>query len=113
MPLPLPDYDNLPVGSLQHRIRSLSSDEVRQLLDYEHEHNDRAQVVTILSERLEELREGAEPGPGRQLDDPVETENTAHGSPVDPSGSPQPMHPPRHGTGELPGKPKADRPRKQ
>ncbi|MFC7342894.1 hypothetical protein [Saccharopolyspora griseoalba] len=113
MSLPLPDYDNLPVGSLQHRIRSLTTDEVQQLLDYEQEHNDRPQVVTILSQRLEELHNGAVPSQGRQLDDPVETEGTSHGSPVDPSGSPQPMHPPRHGTGELPGKPKADRPRKQ
>ncbi|WP_344136339.1 hypothetical protein [Saccharopolyspora halophila] len=29
MPLPLPDCDNLPVGSLQHRIRSLTADEGR------------------------------------------------------------------------------------
>ncbi|MEV0085456.1 hypothetical protein [Saccharopolyspora sp. NPDC050642] len=111
--LPLIDYDNVPVGSLQHRIRSLDGEQIQQLLDYERVHNNRVQVMEALENRLQELREGATPSGGAQEAQPVEAEDTPGGSPVEPSGSPEPMHPPRHGIGRLPGKPKADRPRKQ
>lgn len=30
--LPLPDYDHLPIGGLESRVRSLSADEVEDLL---------------------------------------------------------------------------------
>lgn len=108
--LPIIDYDNIPVGSLQHRIRSLSTGEVEQLLDYERTHNDRVQVRELLRNRLDELRAGAQPSGGAQDSRPLEAEDTAGGSPVDPSGSPEPMHPPRHGMAGQPGKPKGDRP---
>ncbi|MER7013510.1 hypothetical protein ABT324_19000 [Saccharopolyspora sp. NPDC000359] len=111
--LPIIDYDNIPVGSLQHRIRSLRADEVKLLLDHERTHNDRVQVREILQNRLDELRAGAEPSGGTQDDKPVEAENTPGGSPVTPSGSPEPMHPPRHGMAGQPGKPRADRPYQQ
>lgn len=111
--LPLIDYDDEPVGSLQHRIRSLDAEAIRQLLDYERVHNNRVQVTEILEKRLQELREGATPSSGAQDDRPVETEGTGGESPVKPSGSPEPMHPPGHGIGRLPGTSKTDRPRKQ
>ncbi|MER7082701.1 hypothetical protein SAMN02982929_01782 [Saccharopolyspora kobensis] len=111
--LPIIDYDNIPVGSLQHRIRSLPADEIKLLLDHERTHNNRAQVCEILQNRLNELRAGARPSGGSQDDEPLEAEDTAGGSPVDPSGSPEPMHPPRHGMAGQPGKPKGDRPRGQ
>ncbi|QIZ37669.1 hypothetical protein [Saccharopolyspora sp. ASAGF58] len=107
--LPLIDYDNGPVGSLQHRIRSLDGQEIQQLLDYEREHNNRVQVMEILEKRSQELRDGATPSGGAQDDRRVEAEGTAGESPVEPSGSPEP----RHGIGGLPGKPEADRPRNQ
>ncbi|KAA5830529.1 hypothetical protein F1721_21910 [Saccharopolyspora hirsuta] len=111
--LPIIDYDSIPVGSLQHRIRSLDADEIQQLLDHERAHNDRVQVCEILENRLAELKSGAQPSGGAQDTAPVEAEDTPAGSPVDPSGSPEPMHPPRHGMAGQPGKPKADRPRQQ
>ncbi len=111
--LPLPDYDNLPTGSLRHRIRSLTREEVRSLLDYEREHNNRPQVVEILNNRLAELDSGKSPTPGRQFDEPVEARDTPSGSPVSPSGSPEPIHPPPQGEMGLPGKPKGNRPRRQ
>ena len=33
--LPIPDYDQLPEGSLAHRIRSLPAPDLQRLLDYE------------------------------------------------------------------------------
>jgi len=62
--LPLPDYDQLPAGSVEHRIRSLGSDEVQRLLQYEQEHADRPQVEQILTARLDQLESGAEPSEG-------------------------------------------------
>ncbi|GAA4616095.1 hypothetical protein [Saccharopolyspora hordei] len=111
--LPIIDYDTVPVGSLQHRIRSLSAEEIEQLLDHERTHNDRVQVCEVLENRLDELRAGAEPSGGTQDTGPVEAENTPAGSPVGPGGSPEPMHPPRHGMVGQPGRPRADRPRQQ
>lgn len=61
--LPLIDYD-LPADALPHGIRSLDAEEIQQLLDYERQHNNRVQVVKILEDRLQELREEASPSGG-------------------------------------------------
>jgi hypothetical protein len=62
--LPLPDYDHLPVNALGHRIRTLDSDGITTLLAYEREHGNRLPVITVLENRLAELREGARPTEG-------------------------------------------------
>ncbi|WP_329131653.1 hypothetical protein [Streptomyces sp. NBC_00670] len=107
--LPLPDYDHLPLGGLESRIRSLSSDEVETLLAYERAHAHRVPVVELLGTRLDRLRAGAEPTSG----DPgaVRPEQGGHrtGSPVSPATSPQPMSPPPHGTPDQRGRPKGNR----
>ena len=46
--LPLPDYDHLPLGGLQSRVRSLTAGEVEELLAYEHSHGDRLPVTELL-----------------------------------------------------------------
>lgn len=102
---PLPDYDHLSTGSLQHMIRSLGQPELTRVLDYEQAHNNRPQVVEAMNQRLDELQNGAEPAPGEHRAEPAEARDTAKGSPVTPSGSPEPMHPPRHGNHDRPGKP--------
>ena len=107
--LPLPDYDHLPVGSLQHRIRSLDEAKLRELLDYEQAHNDRPQVLEMVRHRIEELENGASPSPGTQEDEPVEAQGKRSGSPVSPASSSQPIHPPPHGTDGQPGQPKGNR----
>jgi hypothetical protein len=40
--LPLPDYDHLPQGSLMHRIRALTEDELQRTRDYEQAHADQS-----------------------------------------------------------------------
>ncbi|MFI6937566.1 hypothetical protein [Streptomyces sp. NPDC050287] len=107
--LPLPDYDHLPIGGLESRVRSLTAAEVEELLAYERTHADRLPVTELLTARLEQLEAGAEPTPG----DPgaLRPEQGEHsgGSPVSPATSPQPFSPPPHGTPDQRGKPKGDR----
>jgi hypothetical protein len=62
--LPIPDYDHLPVGSLQGRIRTLPIDDVRRLLDHEQAHAARVPVLELLRHRLESLESGAHPSGG-------------------------------------------------
>ncbi|MFJ8543359.1 hypothetical protein ACIRFH_15340 [Streptomyces sp. NPDC093586] len=107
--LPLPDYDHLPIGGLESRIRSLEADQVEELLAYERSHADRVPVTELLATRLEQLKSGAEPSAG----DPgaLRPEQGAghQGSPVTPATSPQPFSPPPHGTPDQRGKPKGNR----
>ncbi|PRX45956.1 hypothetical protein B0I33_108103 [Prauserella shujinwangii] len=108
--LPLADYDHLPVPALRDRIRSLTADEVRQVLDYERAHADRAPVVTTLENRLEQLEQGAEPSPGGDQETrPDQPGPTRHGSPVSPDSAAEPIHPPPKGVAGQPGKPKGNR----
>ncbi|MFE2429346.1 ChaB family protein [Streptomyces sp. NPDC059373] len=108
--LPLADYDHLPIGSLEHRIRSLHASELKTLLAYEREHANRAPVVRILRARLDQLRAGAKPSHGGDRFRPEQPAAPHAGSKVTPATSPQPIHPPLHGTPAQSGKPKADHP---
>src|SRR5215212_1091245 len=94
--LPLADYDQLPLGDLQHRVRSLDDGQLRALLDHERAHGNRAPVLRVLNARLDQLDHGAEPSGGDQRNAP-EVTGTAGGSPVDPAHSPDGNTPLRHG----------------
>ncbi|MDC0769047.1 hypothetical protein [Streptomyces sp. HD] len=107
--LPLPDYDHLPMGGLESRIRSLTSREVEDLLVYEQAHADRLPVTEVLATRLEQLQAGAEPTSGDPGALRPESGVRRAGSPVSPATSPQPFGPPPHGTPDQRGKPKGDR----
>lgn len=106
--LPIPDYDQVPAASLEHRIRSLTGPEIETLLGYERAHADRVPVVHLLTARLEQLAKGATPtsgGAGTPVDQPQPGRS---GSPVSPATAGEPVHPPPHGTSDQPGKPKGD-----
>jgi hypothetical protein len=107
--LPLPDYDQLTIGGLESRVRSLTAQDVEELLAYERTHADRVPVTEVLTARLEQLEAGAEPTSGDP--DALRPEQVAHqtGSRVSPATSPQPFSPPPHGTPDQRGKPKGDR----
>ncbi|CAL9281457.1 MULTISPECIES: hypothetical protein [unclassified Streptomyces] len=108
--LPLPDYDQLPVGTLESRIRSLQPDELDRLLRYEEEHAGRPQVVQLLTSRKRQLDAGAEPTGGDPTAfRPEQAGHATGGSPVSPATSPQPHSPPPHGTPDQRGKPKGNR----
>ena len=105
--LPLPDYDELPVGVLRHRIRSLEADQVATLLDYEKAHAHRVLVEELLSTRLHELEQGARPSAGSPADIPEAPRHSRAGSPVTPGSGRSPSGPPaRHGVIGEQGRPK-------
>lgn len=98
----MPDYDELPIGSLQHRIRALDGGQLRELMDYEREHADRTPVLELMRTRLRQLDEGAEPSPGAQEEAP-EVSHGRHGSAVEPGEAAEPGTPLRHGVaGQTP-----------
>lgn len=107
--LPLRDYDHLPTSAVAQRIRSLSAEELGQLLRYEREHADRLAVVQIIQARLAELEAGASPSGGSQQTGPDRPEPPSGGSPVTPATTGPPSFPPPHGTPDQPARPKADR----
>ncbi|MBZ9641568.1 MULTISPECIES: hypothetical protein [unclassified Streptomyces] len=107
--LPLPDYDHLPIGGLEARVRSLTAEEVEELLAYERTHADRVPVTELLTARLEQLKAGAEPTSGDPAALRPEQGEGHTGSPVSPATSPEPFGPPPHGTPDQRGKPKGDR----
>src|SRR3954451_20463241 len=65
--LPIPDYDALPLGDLQSRLRTLGATQLTGVLDYERQHANRAAVLTAGDARLRELQAGAEPSGGPRL----------------------------------------------
>ncbi|MCX5521867.1 hypothetical protein OG342_03145 [Streptomyces bobili] len=107
--LPLPDYDHLPIGGLESRVRSLTAGEVEELLAYERTHADRLPVTEVLTSRLEQLEAGAEPTSGNPRALRPEQSTGRSGSPVSPATSPQPFGPPPHGTPDQRGRPKGGR----
>ena len=62
--LPLPQYDDLRVGDIQSRVRTLDPGGVEALIAYERAHAARPAVLLVLENRAEQLRDGAEPTGG-------------------------------------------------
>jgi hypothetical protein len=107
--LPLRDYDHLPLTSLAYRIRSLTADEIEQLLAYERAHANRPGAIQIFAHRLDELAAGASPTPGRNQWGP-DFPPPPHGEPpVSPQQAAPPGAIPPHGPPPVPAKPKGDR----
>ena len=106
--LPLPDYDGLPTGSIQSRIRSLDADGVARVLEYEREHADRIQVVQVLEHRLESLRSGeAEPSGGDPTAPaPEVSAGEPGGSMVSPATEGPKQNPPSQGVPTNPAQPR-------
>ena len=105
--LPLPDYDHLPTGSLQHRLRTLTREQLQVIADYERQHAHRPLVQTLIEARLAELDAGAEPSGGAP--DAVQPEHApAPGgqSPVTPATSGPKLNPPSQGVPSNPSQPR-------
>jgi hypothetical protein len=95
--LPLPDYDHLPLSSLEQRIRSLDADGLAALLAYERTHAARLPAVQVLERRLEEVKAGAPTSGGAPGGERPETAGTEGGSPVSPETQAPPTEHPTHG----------------
>lgn len=105
--LPLPDYDHLPTGSLESRIKPLSREDVQQLLDYERAHGDRLPVVQVLEARLDQLAAGAEPtGGSTDAVTPETAPPPSGGSKVTPDTVGPPTNPPSQGVPTNPSQPR-------
>lgn len=59
--LPLPDFDNISIGSLRARLRNLTVEDLETLLAWEQEHAKRVQVVTLLSNRIHKVSAAGSP----------------------------------------------------
>ena len=59
--LPLPNFDEMSLGDIQHKVRSLIKAEVETILIYEAGHAARVPVLEIVEARMRELEDGAEP----------------------------------------------------
>lgn len=94
--LPLPDYDQLTIGDLQHRIRSLTEAELEGVLTHEAGHAARVPVLEILEARLRELQDGASPSSGDPRRAPG-VQSTPGGSPVSEATAASAHAPLRHG----------------
>lgn len=105
--LPLPDYDHLPTGSLESRIRSLDADQVAALVAYEEAHGARLPALQVLRTRLDRLREGAPLTGGDPM--AVAPESPAGepgGSQASPATEGPPVNPPSHGDPTNPAQPR-------
>ncbi|MGQ7295968.1 hypothetical protein [Quadrisphaera sp. KR29] len=108
--LAIPDYDHLPIGSLQGRIRTLDAAQLDQLLRFEQAHGARTPVLQLLRSRADPLAAGAQPSGG----DPAATAPEAAppadaGSPVQPSAAGEAEPAARHGLAADPSGPRGGR----
>jgi len=106
--LPLPDYDHLPVGSLEGRIRSLDGAGLEALLAYERAHADRVQVVQLLENRLEAVRGGAPTSGGSPLAATPEAQDAPQAGSQDSASLKEgpAMNPPSQGVPTNPAQPR-------
>ncbi len=105
--LPLPDYDHLPTGSLEGRIRSLDAGALDQLLTYERAHGDRLPVVQLLERRLEAVRGGAPlSGGDPTAATPEQQQAPQAGGQASPQTQGPPINPPSHGDPTNPAQPR-------
>jgi hypothetical protein len=106
--LALPDYDHLPLGSLESRIRGLDGEGVRGLVDYEESHANRLPILQVLRARLDQLDAGASPSAGGPLARTPETEDQAGtAGKVSPVTQGPPVNPPSHGDPTNPAQPRS------
>mgnify|MGYP001331194716 CR=1 FL=1 len=105
---PIEGYEGLPVATLQHRIRSLDTEQMRRLIGYEEGHANRTGVLELLRNRLHSLEEGAEPSEGSQDFQPERPGPPTGGSPVSADTAAPASSPPPQGVPNQPAKPKGD-----
>jgi len=94
--LPIPDYDQISLGDLRHRIRALDLQQLTAVLTYEAGHAARVPVLEVLEARQREMDAGAQPSPGDPANAP-RVAGTPGGSPVQESTAAQATSPLRHG----------------
>ncbi|WP_180357704.1 hypothetical protein [Streptomyces sp. NP160] len=108
--LAIPDFDHLPVGSLQGRVRTLDAEQLDQLLRFEQAHGKRTAVLQVLRSRAQQLAAGAAPTGGDPAAPAPEAAPPADaGSPVDPTTAGEAAPAARHGLAADPSGPRGGR----
>jgi hypothetical protein len=97
--LPIPDYDQISLGDLRHRIRALDLEQLTAVLTHEAGHAARVPVLEVLEARQRELEAGAQPSPGNPANAP-RVAGAQGGSPVQESTAAQGTSPLRHGVAQ-------------
>jgi hypothetical protein len=97
--LPIPDFDQISLGDLRHRIRSLDEDALTAVMTHEAGHAARVPVLEVLESRLRELQDGAKPSSGNPANAPG-VQGAKGGSPVGESTAAQANTPLRHGVAQ-------------
>jgi hypothetical protein len=106
--LPLPDYDHLPTGSLEGRIRSLDAEQLATVRAYEAAHAGRVAVLQLIDARLAQLEQGAEPTGGTpDSARPEVGEMPEAPSQASPQNEGPPVNPPSHGDPTNPAQPRS------
>ncbi len=107
--LPLPNFDQLRVPDLQHRIRTLDREGIDQLLAHERDHAHRPQVIQLLLRRAEELEHGATPSGGdpATASVPEPAPGPARQKTTTPQTSGPVINPPSHGVPTNPAQPRS------
>jgi hypothetical protein len=107
--LPIPDFDHLAVGSLEHRIRSLDAAAIERLIDHERSHSRRQRLLLILQSRLDALHSGAQPSGGSASTGATDltTAGMSGESSVSPATEGPPVNPPSQGVPTNPAQPRS------
>jgi hypothetical protein len=71
--LPIPDFDNISLGSLRGRLRSLSLEQLVVLREWEQAHAHRLPVLTLLDNRIAKISAQEQPANGSATAYPAES----------------------------------------
>ena len=104
--LVLPDYDDLTLPDLTHRVRTLDAGELRDVVRYEEEHANRLPVLQVLHTRLEQLDSGSEPSGGPHGGPEHHSGSAQSQETVSPQTSGPAMNPPSQGNPTNPAQPR-------
>src|SRR3954447_25066081 len=104
--LALPDYNDLTLPDLTHRVRTLDAGELRRVVSYEEEHGNRLPVLQVLHARLEQLHSGGTPSGGPHGGPEHRGTRAQSRETVSPQPSGPPINPPSHGDPTNPAQPR-------
>src|SRR3954469_21506275 len=105
--LPIPEWDGLPMGDLESRLRALEVDELHAMRDHEEDHANRIQVMQLLDQRIKAVESGAEVSDGDPAGRRPGTVGAASsGDNASAVKEGPPVNPPSHGDPTNPAQPR-------
>lgn len=105
-PLPVPDFDHVPLGNLTEHLRALGRDDLHVLLEHERTHGDRLPVLEAIRHRIAALDDGAEPRGSVPTGLPEVQPGTPAAPTVTPATAGPTINPPSQGVPTNPAQPR-------